>query len=67
MIKVKRGEYTFTFNDGVSKEDRLAAIDKYMENETGCKVGKGWEKVAKEYKHRTRYNSALELAFNTGV
>ena len=31
------------------------------------KVGKGWEKVAKEYKHRTRYNSALELAFNTGV
>ena len=21
MIKVKRGEYTFTFNDGVSKED----------------------------------------------
>ena len=31
MIKVKRGEYTFTFNDGVSKEDRLAAIDKYME------------------------------------
>ena len=30
MIKVKRGEYTFTFNDGVSKEDRLAAIDKYL-------------------------------------
>ena len=33
MIKVKRGEYTFTFNDGVSKEDRLAAIDKYMEKQ----------------------------------
>ena len=37
-------------------------LDKYMENETGTKVGRGWETVAKEYKHRARYNSALELA-----
>ena len=43
-------------------------IDKYMEEgENGDllkQVGKGWEKVAKEYKHRIRYSSSLELAFN---
>ena len=33
MIKVKKGEYTFIFHDGVSKEDRLEAIDKYMEKQ----------------------------------
>ena len=37
-------------------------IDKYMEDETGTKVGRGWDEVAKEYKHRSKYNSALELA-----
>ena len=37
-------------------------LDKYMEDVTGTKVGRGWETVAKEYKHRARYNSALELA-----
>ena len=37
-------------------------IDKYMENETGTKVGRGWENVAKEYRHRTKYNSVLEEA-----
>ena len=37
-------------------------IDKYMEDETGCKVGKGWDDVAKQYRHRVKYNSALEEA-----
>ena len=37
-------------------------IDKYMENGTGTKVGRGWENVAKEYRHRTKYNSVLEEA-----
>ena len=37
-------------------------IDKYMEDETGQKVGGGWETVAKEYRHRVKYNSALDEA-----
>ena len=35
-------------------------IDKYMEDETGTKVGRGWDEVAKEYRHRPKYNSVLE-------
>jgi hypothetical protein len=35
-------------------------IDKYMNDETGTKVGRGWEKVAKEYRHRTKL-SELDL------
>jgi len=34
-------------------------IDKYMEDEKGTKVGRGWDEVAKEYRHRPKYNSAL--------
>ena len=37
-------------------------IDKYMEDETGTKVGRGWDEVAKAYRHRPKYNSALEEA-----
>ena len=31
MIKVKTQGFTFTFNDGVSKEDRAEAINNYLE------------------------------------
>ena len=37
-------------------------IDKYMEDEKGTKVGRGWDEVAKEYRHRPKYNSALSNA-----
>jgi len=37
-------------------------IDKYMEDETGQKVGNGWDEVANDYRTRPRYNSGLELA-----
>ena len=42
-------------------------IDKYMEDEKGTKVGRGWETVAKEYRHRPKYNSSLEEALGLGV
>jgi len=35
-------------------------IDKYMNDETGTKVGRGWDTVAKEYRHRTKL-SELDL------
>ena len=35
-------------------------IDKYMEDETGSKVGRGWEDVAKEYCERPSFNSLLD-------
>lgn len=38
-------------------------IDKYMEDEKGTKVGRGWDEVAKEYRHRPKYNSALSDVF----
>ena len=37
-------------------------IDKYMEDETGTKVGRGWDDVAVDYRTRPRYNSVLEKA-----
>ena len=40
-------------------------LDKYMNNETGCQVGDGWNRVAKEYRHRTPVNGELlELLHN---
>ena len=33
MIKVKTQGFTFTFNDGVSKEDRAEAINNYLERQ----------------------------------
>ena len=38
-------------------------IDKYMNDETGSKVGNGWDKVAKDYKNRGTVNSSLNIAF----
>jgi len=38
-------------------------IDKYMNDETGSKVGNGWDKVAKEYKNRGTLNSSLNIVF----
>lgn len=38
-------------------------IDKYMEDETGTKVGKGWDETAKDYRTRPKYNSGLEKCF----
>ena len=32
-----------------------------MEDETGTKVGRGWENIAKEYKNRQNYNSTIDL------
>ena len=37
-------------------------IDKYMEDEKGTKVGRGWETIAKEYKNRPAYNSVIDAA-----
>ena len=36
-------------------------IDKYMNDETGSKVGNGWDKVAKDYKNRGTLNSSLNM------
>lgn len=36
-------------------------IDKYMNDETGTKCGRDWDKVGREYKNRRRYNSLTEL------
>ncbi len=34
-------------------------IDKYMEDELGCQVGKGWDTTGQQYRHRKPYNSVL--------
>jgi len=34
-------------------------IDKYMNDETGSRVGRDWDKVAKDYKNRGTLNGSL--------
>ena len=41
-------------------------IDKYMEDETGTKVGKGWDTIAKQYRYKPKYNNSLNLLLNIG-
>ena len=38
-------------------------IDKYMNDEKGTKVGRDWDKVAKDYKNRGTLNGPLDSAF----
>ena len=37
-------------------------IDKYMNDEKGTKVGRDWNKVAKDYKNRGTLNGPLNVA-----
>ena len=39
-------------------------IDKYMNDETLTRVGKGWDTVAKEYKNRPAFGSQLKTVFD---
>ena len=39
-------------------------IDKYMNDETGSKVGRDWDKVAKDYKNRGTLNGPLNFALS---
>ena len=34
-------------------------VDKYMNDETGSKVGRDWDKVAKDYKKREHFMDLL--------
>ena len=38
-------------------------IDKYMNDEKGTKVGRDWNKVAKDYKNRGTLNGSLNSLF----
>ena len=38
-------------------------VDKYMNDETGSKVGRDWDKVAKDYKNRGTLYGSLNSTF----